>query len=517
MPIADLIPALMVVAAALVLCTDAAAGSDMHGAALRIPALSPDVRARADRETVLAHDDGTPETPTTGQVGMRVAVGYQAPSWAQSVAGIEIYIMDDGVTNPIDPEEPSTWPFTVWIWKQSDTGLPGAAANQGYVPFVEPYECPEDTLVRVYLPEPVDITDQTSFPDGRFFVGIEWEYRINPYVGVDTTPPAAGSSYRWNWFEWEEVDGNVMIHAIVSGDTLCVPHVIRVDQAGGGDYLTIQEGVDAAGVCDTVLVAPGVYTGPGNRGISFHGRDVVLRAEEGRASTIIDCEHQDRGFYFVDGETSESVVRGFTVVNGSGSGGGIRCVNSWPTIRNCAFIACEGGSYGGGIYLNNAVSPSPVIRDCLIADCTSHLYGGGALMDFTEAEFRNCTFVGNGAPTGGAVACGTGAMPVFSNCILAFSSGGASAWCSGASGPAFTHCCSYGNAAGDSLCGDVGDNLYSDPLFCDVPAGDYHLRDDSPCLPDNNAWHELIGAFTGECQSSAIEQRSWSTIKAMFR
>jgi hypothetical protein len=484
--------------------------------AQELPLTQPDSRARTGRETVLVHDDGTPESSIAGQTGMRVAVRYQAPAWATSLMGIEIYIMDDLVTNPEDPDLPTTQPFSIWVWELSGAGVPGLPATDGYVPF-EPYECPEDTLVRVYFPEPVDITDSGTFPDREFFVGIEWEYRLNPYVGLDTDGPDAGSSHRWNWFEWEAVDGNVMIHAIVGRDSICVPHTIRVDSAGLGDYLTIQEGVDAAGACDTVTVAPGVYAGPENRGISFGGKNIVLRSEEGRGETVIDCEGQDRGFYLVDGETAEAQIRGFTVMNGAGSGGGIRCVNAWPTVLDCAFIDCDGGSYGGGMYVNNAVSPSPLVRGCLFANNESALQGGGALLEFTEATFENCTFVGNGAPEGGGVACGAGAAPAFRNCILAFSTEGAAIWYSGSSFPSFSHCCSHGNAAGDSLTGSGGENLHEDPLFCDVAEGEYSLQADSPCLAANNAWHELIGAYGGGCEPSAIEERSWGAIKAIFR
>ena len=540
-----------------------------------------------------------------------------------------------------------------------------------------------------------------------------------------------------------------------------------------GDQPTIQAGIDSAAVGDTVLVAPGTYTGPLNRNLDFGGTNIVLRGIGGPDSTTIDCEDQGRGFWFHSGEDLSSVVEGFVIANGHGDyGGGMRCENSSPTVKDVVFSANSATSSGGGYYcaawfgeepthcfpslngvtftgntagsdgggvsctagewgsssiltlsdatfsgnvaphgggvscvpgyggvaqialtdvtfLGNegeyggAIYCSPVDFDsdarvsitrgvfagnsagaggaiyCLtswtgearatVTDATfvknyagsgGALYcfaapvtlngatfegnsadgsggaiwceggmlsgpgrleltdvtllgnhaadqggamycgsyyndawltgvvcsrnqadregggmycgntmlrladvmfsdnsasaGGGMYCDYVDVgEFSNVTFCRNSAVSGGGMSCcgpvGTltnvtwsgneaasgGAVhwtaldPTYSaitRSILAFSSQGEAIVCDGSSYPTITHCCIYGNAGGDSLCGNYHDNLFVNPLFCDADSGDFTLRDDSPCLPENNVWGEPIGAYgLGICPTAIPE------------
>ncbi len=51
---------------------------------------------------------------------------------------------------------------------------------------------------------------------------------------------------------------------------------------------TIKDAAEAARDGDTVLVADGVYGGPGWRHLGTNGRDVIIRSANGPANCIID-------------------------------------------------------------------------------------------------------------------------------------------------------------------------------------------------------------------------------------
>ena len=180
--------------------------------------------AHASRtEEVLAWETGqTPGYPIAGFAGMKLAVRFYAPEWANWVTEVHFYIENDLVTNPTNPELPTTEEFMVLVWTPTGDNppLPDSVVGPG-VSSGELY--PEDEWLHVVLPEPVEISNQDAFPNGVFFVGMEWLHRLNPYIGEELFEPADYMSYRYNWLEWELRDeGDTMIRAVVC-DTLATP------------------------------------------------------------------------------------------------------------------------------------------------------------------------------------------------------------------------------------------------------------------------------------------------------
>jgi len=308
-----------------------------------------------------------------------------------------------------------------------------------------------------------------------------------------------------------------------------------------GRYPAIQAAIDAALDGDVVIVADGIYTGAGNKNIDFAGRAITVRSEKGPGSTIIDCENDGRGFCFHSGEDQNTILAGFTIINGyatSGTaesryGGGFLCIASSPTIINCIIeknrayggggmcnskssaprvincvfmenFADEGtGDGDGGGMLNSASSPKVV--NCLfirnIGGTGSPKFGsGGAIRNGDDASpiIANCTFTGNKSCYGGAICNSPGGQPSYVNCIF-WANQGRSYWGHEIHNAAnaivtFIHCDIAGgwngpnvvNRAGAKVI-DGGGNINADPLFVDATnpdlyERDYHLSANSPCI-----------------------------------
>jgi hypothetical protein len=226
------------------------------------------------------------------------------------------------------------------------------------------------------------------------------------------------------------------------------------DGSAAHPFDALQEALNAAQPGDEIVVADGTYTGSGNRDLDFHGKAVTLRSASGDPTTcVIDCGHAGRAFYFHSGETSASVVNGFTLYNGiAGAGGGaVYCLGSAPTLLHCIITYSWSGSYGGAVYASGNLA-RPTLIDCRLTGNTAHA-GGGLYGDSGSwATLIDCTIRGNTATYGGGLYLRSIGRVVLTGCqILAnTASGGGGLYCYQSANPMLTNCTLGGNLANQS-------------------------------------------------------------------
>ena len=169
---------------------------------------------------------------------------------------------------------------------------------------------------------------------------------------------------------------------------------------------TIQAGVDAAANGDTVLVAPGIYSGDGNRDISVTNKGVIVKSMAGPDSTIIDCEGglsgDHRGFeIYTDYPTQ---IDGFLIRNGYHVifGSAVRIMNGTAfvlanVIANCIF---ENNHGCNGVVSNESGKTLQIINSCFRDNEDTGFYGSGNI------HIDNCTFLRNHNSIGAAIGGG---------------------------------------------------------------------------------------------------------------
>lgn len=203
--------------------------------------------------------------------------------------------------------------------------------------------------------------------------------------------------------------------------------------------------------------------------------------------------------------------------------------NSQPIVRNCRFIRNQALKSGGGIYCLQA---SPNITGSVFTGNTASGLGGAIGIQGSSPRIEDNTFSGNSASSGGAIHLSGGSGPIIQNCtfesnscgtsgaaiyatgtsvavirhsIIAFCVGGLPVGFETTSEPQFSRSDIYGNPSGNWVGGSLPNqknsnfNFSEDPLFCNAASDDLSLREESPCLPENNAFGERVGAFTGQC------------------
>ncbi len=113
-----------------------------------------------------------------------------------------------------------------------------------------------------------------------------------------------------------------------------------VDCTGEGDYLTIDDALDAARSGDRILVAPCTYREP----VEFKGKSVSIESTGGAAVTILEGDGTEPVVEAQDGEAPGTALVGFTITGGgSAEDPAIEVEFSSLTLRDC-IVTGNGGT-----------------------------------------------------------------------------------------------------------------------------------------------------------------------------
>lgn len=303
----------------------------------------------------------------------------------------------------------------------------------------------------------------------------------------------AGGSVDIGAYEWDGSSSPV------------VGSVVRVDGTNGNDAndgsswalakKTVQSGVDTASMLGgDVWVRAGTYVGQITLKpfASLYGGFVGTEASRDDRNwtanvTILDGNASGSVVSATNMRPSLPIIDGFTIQNGktTGDGGGIACTYFDGAISHNT-IKANSAANGGGISCSYSAA---TIAGNLIVGNRASASGGGikcAYLGSSPNAISGNTFVGNTAPTGGAVTTSSLAASFVGN-IAAFNSSGISG-----SFAALRNNAVY-NPAGRNYLGTsagAGD-ISLDPLFVNSAQSDYHLRSISPCI--NVGWNDAAG------------------------
>ncbi|MBT4530630.1 MAG: hypothetical protein HOC27_05445 [Phycisphaerae bacterium] len=236
-----------------------------------------------------------------------------------------------------------------------------------------------------------------------------------------------------------------------------------VSSNGKADFNNIQGAINAASDGDEILVYPGTYTSTGDEVVNTAGKAIWLHSSDGPEVTIISGENARRCMLISSGESTSTLIEGFTLTNGNktaSSGGGLGCYSSSPTITNCVFTNNYAG-WGGGAEINSDV----LLTDCSFVNNTARHDGGGMYINSGSPVLTNCSFIGNSTEQhyGGGVRT-SDSTPSFVGCTFENNHGdrwGGAVMNGGTSVSTFSNCTFSGNSCGDWLGYDEAGGIYN--------------------------------------------------------
>ena len=272
------------------------------------------------------------------------------------------------------------------------------------------------------------------------------------------------------------------------------------------DFPDIQSAIDNTIDGDTVLVHPGVYL----ENINFSGKNIVVGSlfiTTGDSSyisqTVIDGNQNGSVFLFENGEGPSAVLRGFSIINGTGTfllapryGGGIFCHGADPTLKDLKIYDNHTGTIGVGgglaLYLSNSLVENVIIYG------NSAAGGGGIFGLNNNGNFRNISLTNNW--TYGAFDAGGGGMlfqnsePVIEEVFIHNNSSGV-----GGGAIAFTDCEAVMNHI------TIGNNSAEDG------AGSIYLFHTNVSLINSILWNDLL-----EYEVHFHDYDNWGTLTISY-
>jgi formylglycine-generating enzyme required for sulfatase activity len=322
--------------------------------------------------------------------------------------------------------------------------------------------------------------------------------------GVGTVVLAANQAGNTNYTAAAEVTTSF---AVTQATQSLYVSISGSDSTGNGlqatPFATLQKAVDAAVDGGSVLVLPGTYTGVGNRAVNLRGKKITLRSSEGASRTVLDLG-RNQAFLAYGTESENTVIDGFTVINGYSSSGqdwggnGIVDVReAGLSLKNCVFRNNEAvvtylTTSAGIIAKTGGAGTRVVVDNCLfyqntvtggkwgnvgLASVICYL-GVNSTIDITRCTIANNTLNSNGT-VGGIVIRTAGKIE---NTIV-WNNGPVVPSAITAPGVSYTICDGVmSDFNGAAITGALNGN----PLFVNASTGDYSLGIGSPARDTGN-------------------------------
>ena len=215
--------------------------------------------------------------------------------------------------------------------------------------------------------------------------------------------------------------------------------------------------------------------------------------------------------------------------NQAQSGGGIYVFtqDAGTVVQHNVIDSNVAQNQGGGIYVQGSggdplsidIGFSVLIKNSARGMASSN--GGGIYLNNTNLVGHHLTVVQNTVPAGrlgGGIAF-DGGTPRLEKSIIAFNTAGGGIACTGGAIPIIHYCIGWLNTGGNgtgscSTWDQTNGNLVTDPLFCNLAAGDVTVAADSPAMfPPGGP----MGAYiTPGCSGTPVLSTTWGSLKARF-